>query len=98
MGATAGGLGGGFGRAGGELGKNLLKECAKDASMQTQKLIRTLLGITTGGVVSSANAVVIKVTENILKQGKITRSIIAEIIFKKDPPLVDKIWEFLIRN
>lgn len=60
-------------------------------------VIRTALGIATGTIASSTNALAIKMIENVLKKGDITIQDIAEII-SDNPKLVNDLWEWLIIN
>ena len=67
MGTLAGLIGGGMGQLGGKAGKEIAMKLSKDASEQTQLLIRSSLGIATGSTASATTALAIKVIDNVLK-------------------------------
>lgn len=68
---------------------------SNQASEQTVLLIRSALGVGVGSVTSATTALVIKVIDNILKKGYISKGDIANIIHD-NPELAEIIWNWLI--
>ena len=88
-------IGGSLGQLGGLAGKALVMKISKEATEQTQLLIRSALGVAAGGVASGATAAIIKIVDNILKNGYLSKGDIAGVI-GNNPGLVDEVWAFLI--
>ena len=97
MGAGSGLIGGGMGQLGGLAGKQIVMRLSQDASEQTQLVIRSALGVATGSASSALTTLIVKVVDNILKQGYITKADIAQII-STNPQLVDDLWIWLLAN
>jgi hypothetical protein len=67
LGTLAGAIGGGMGQLGGMAGKEIAMKFSKEASEQTQLLIRSALGVATGSTASATTALTIKIISNALK-------------------------------
>ncbi len=80
LGTLAGAIGGGMGQLGGMAGKEIAMKFSKEASDQTQLLIRSALGVATGSTASATTALTIKIISNALKQQYISKEDLAEII------------------